>query len=102
VSKTVILGNWVHAHERDSAGGKVYVEVGQPLPPSRGRHRIEFREDGTFVEGQPGADDRTAQASGHYQFDGTRLVLRRGSAAETAVFDATPGGDGKSLLLKKV
>jgi hypothetical protein len=102
VSKTAILGDWVHAHERDSAGVKVYVDAGEPLPPSRGRHRMTFRSDGTFVESQPGADDRVVQAGGTYQFDGTKLVLQRASGAQPVVYEAVRSSDGKRLELKKV
>lgn len=102
MSKTAILGDWIHAHERDSAGVKLYVDAGEPLPPSRGRQRLTFLPDGTFVESQPGADDRAVQASGTFQFDGTKLVLQRASGAQPVVYEAVRGSDGKSLQLKKV
>jgi hypothetical protein len=97
-----ILGRWVHAHERDDSGAKVFVSAVESLPPSRGRQRLEFLPDGTFVEGQPGADDRTTVASGTYRLDGKRLFLLRANSSEPAVFDAFAGDDGTSLKLKKV
>jgi len=102
MSKTTILGDWVHAHERDSAGAKVFVDSSQTLPPSRGRQRLTFRADGTFVEGQPGADDRTVQATGTYEFDGATLVMHRPGGAEPLKYEAVRGSDRTSLHLKAV
>ena len=102
MSKASILGDWIHAHERDSAGVKTYVNATEALPRSRGRQRLTFRADGTFVESQPGADDRVGQASGTYQFDGAKLVLQRVGDAQPVVYEAVCGSDGKSLQLKKV
>lgn len=100
--KPTILGEWVHAHERDKAGAQVYVEAGQPLPPSRGRHRLQFLPDGTFVEQLPGANDRTSQTGGVYELDGATLVLHRRGLTSPMVYQTTLGSDGKSVLLKKV
>jgi hypothetical protein len=98
VNTTAIHGEWVHAHERDGAGTKVFVSAAEPLPPSRGRRRLTFRPDGTFVEGRPGADDRTVQASGTYEFDGTRLVLHHAAGSDEAY--RCEAGKG-SLRLRK-
>lgn len=97
-----ILGRWVHAHERDDSGAKVFVSAGESLPPSRGRQRLEFLPDGTFIEGQPGADDRTVVASGTYRFVGKRLLLLRANSSEPDAFEALADGNGKFLKLKKV
>jgi hypothetical protein len=102
VSKTVVLGEWVHAHEQDKAGAKVYVGAGEPLPPSRGRHRLRFLRDGTFVESMPGADDRSAQSGGTYTLDGTKLVLQRAGQEQAVVYETSEGSGEKSLVLKKV
>jgi hypothetical protein len=95
-----IVGAWVHAHERDTAGAKAFVNADEPLPPSRGRRRLTFRADGRFVEGRPGADDRTVQASGSYEFDGTRLVLHGPGGDEAYTCEAVRGAGG-GLRLKK-
>lgn len=101
MNKQQLLGAWVHAHERDSAGARVFVDAGQPLPPSRGRQRLTFLDDGRFEEGRPGADDRSVQAAGTYELDGERLVLHRSGFA-SAVFEASCSADGASLKLKKL
>lgn len=102
VVSTTILGEWIHAHERDGPDGKVYVDAGQPLPPSRGRHRLSFRPDGTFVESRPGADDRAVQASGTYQFDGVKLTLQRAIGDQPVVYEVVRSSDGRTLQLKKL
>jgi hypothetical protein len=95
-----IVGDWVHAHERDHDGVRVFVDAAESLPPSRGRRRLSLRADGSFDEARPGADDRTAGASGTYEFDGQRLVLRHHGQATPAVLEAKVGSDGKSLEVR--
>lgn len=99
MNKKAILGDWIHAHERDSQGMKVYVDTQESLPPSRGRHHISFQSDGTFVEGMPGADDRTAESRGTYQFDGVTLVLQRAGGTHNN-YEVVMNDDGKRLQLK--
>ena len=101
MDKTGLLGEWVHAHERDVGGAKVFVDADEPLPPSRGRQRLRFLSDGTFEEGMPGADDRSVQASGTYRLNGTRLVLQRDGQTQPVEYEAARVG-GKSLHLTKV
>ncbi|WP_052024557.1 hypothetical protein [Acidovorax sp. CF316] len=102
MNKAEILGQWIHAHERDGVGAKVFVSAGEPLPLSRGRQQLEFLQDGTFVEGQPGPDDRALKASGTYEFDGMRLLLLRAGSSKPVAFEATADEDGKSLKLKQI
>lgn len=102
MNKKEILGQWVHAHERDNASAKVFVPAQESLPLSRGRQRLEFLPDGTFVEGMPGADDRAVKASGTYQFDGKQLLLQRAGSTEQTAFEAMAGSDGISLNLKMI
>lgn len=101
MNKQQLLGAWVHAHERDSAGASVFVDAAESLPPSRGRQRLTFLEDGRFEEGRPGADDKAVQSGGTYEFDGKRLLLHRSGFA-TATFEASRSDDGANLRLKKL
>jgi hypothetical protein len=101
MSKSAIVGDWVHAHEQDSDGVRVFVPSGTPLPPSRGRQRLSLKPDGSFLEANPGGVDRTVQAGGTYEFDGRELVLKRAAYPEPAIFEAIAGSDGSSLELKK-
>ncbi|HKX42563.1 MAG TPA: hypothetical protein VJO99_15510 [Burkholderiaceae bacterium] len=102
MSHARIVGDWVHAHERDHDDVRVFVDARQPLPPSRGRRRLSLHTDGTFVDQQPGADDRSSASSGTYQFDGGRLVLhQQGGNAATIVYEAVVAADGSCLDLKR-
>lgn len=97
-----IVGEWVHAHERDSDRTKVFVDAKEPLPLSRGRQRLELRLDGSFAEAQPGADDRSIQENGKYQFDGKMLILHRSGREQPVIYEAMSGSDEKSLELKRL
>ncbi|PZG32954.1 hypothetical protein C1I98_29050 [Spongiactinospora gelatinilytica] len=89
-------GDWVHAREEDTGGAKVYRPWGHPLPPSRWRHRIELRPDGSYVDHRLGADDRSPRARGHWTVEpGPRIRLRPDDQGEPArtleVVAAEPG-----------
>jgi hypothetical protein len=69
-------GHWIHAHEEDTDGEMVFRGASHPLPPSRGRMRLELRPDGAFVEHSPGPVDVPVKTSGSWSLQGGRLVLR--------------------------
>ena len=96
-----IVGSWIHAHERDHDGVQVFCSADEPLPPSRGRRRLKFNADGSFIEVQPGADDRSVEASGTYRLEGRKLTLYRASDASKVTYDAAINKAGKSMELKK-
>ena len=96
-----IVGDWVHAHERDVDGGRVFVPSNEKLPPSRGRQRLIFRSDGSFVENGAGPNDRMVEAEGMYQFDGAKLVLHRTVGGARTVYEARLDAPGKKLQLKR-
>jgi hypothetical protein len=101
MSRQTLLGHWVHAHERDTAGAKVYVNAAEPLPPSRGRQHLSFRPDGTFIEGMPGPDDRPAQASGSFRFSGGVLTLQRADGSQPVVYEVIVDSEKACLRLSK-
>ena len=70
-----ITGKWVHAHEEDTDGAMVFRPASHPLPPSRGRLRLELRPDGTYVEHAPGPTDAPIASEGDWSRDGRRLTL---------------------------
>lgn len=94
-----IFGDWIHAYEFDTANTKVYVKIGGPLPPSRGRQRLSFHSDGTFTGAIPGLDDRITDISGSYQLKGTKLILNYGSGVPPVVYEALLDSEGKNLRL---
>lgn len=70
-----IVGDWVHAHEQDGPEGSVYRPASTPLGPSRGRHRLELRADGTAIDGGPGPTDRRTAEQKTWTLDDHVLVV---------------------------
>ena len=65
----------MHAHEEDSDGQTVFRSASHPLPPSRGRVRLELNADGTYVQHAPGPADAPVASQGEWSLDGRRLVV---------------------------
>jgi hypothetical protein len=88
-----LVGRWIHAHEEDTADGMVFRPAEHELPPSRGRMRLELRDDGTLIETSPGPVDRPEGASGQWQLtDDDELVLATGGQRRVVrVLAADPG-----------
>jgi hypothetical protein len=95
-----IVGDWVHAHERDHDGYQVFVDASEQLPPSRGRRRLTICSDGSYVDTQPGGDDRAAQVCGTYQFDGRVLLLHRSAKSPALAYEVREN-IGKHLEIKR-
>jgi hypothetical protein len=72
-----LTGRWVHAHEEDSEGRRVYRPADFELPPARGRQSLDLRPGGVLVEGGPGPADVPEEAEGRWELDGDTLVLHR-------------------------
>jgi hypothetical protein len=70
-----LSGRWIHAQEEDTGDELVWRPAGYPLPRARGRTELELRPDGTFVERYPGPDDRPAETTGRWSYEGDRLTL---------------------------
>jgi hypothetical protein len=66
---------WVHSHEEDSAGIKVFRSPEHAFPRSRGRGSLELSPNGTAREGAPGPDDRRALSEGTWRQDGKVLTV---------------------------
>jgi hypothetical protein len=47
--QSCILRHWVHSHEEDAEGIRVYRPSTYKFPPARGRTGFEFRENGKLV-----------------------------------------------------
>jgi hypothetical protein len=73
--REALVGRWVHAHEEDGDGERVFVPASRPLPPSRGRMSFELRPDGVYFELSPGAADVPEESGGTWALEGDRLVL---------------------------
>ena len=98
-----IVGEWIHAHERDQGRVRIFVPGDSLLPPSRGRRRLTLRVDGTFEDTQAGSDDRHECLTGKYQFDGQQLTLAYSKATmKPATFKTSVNDDGTKLEIVRV
>jgi hypothetical protein len=68
-------GEWVHAHEEDREGEMVFRPASHPLPPSRGRLRLDLKPDGTYLEHAPGPVDAPVASEGRWSLDGGTLAV---------------------------
>jgi hypothetical protein len=69
-----MLKKWIHSHEEDQGEIRVYRPEGYPLPLSRGREGVEFRQDGTLIQQQIGATDRRETVPGHWTVQDSGLI----------------------------
>ena len=67
IDAAMLCRQWVRSRADDTATEQVYRPAGYPLPPSRGRAGMTFREDGTFVESAIGATDVNRVSQGRWQ-----------------------------------
>ena len=74
-SKESLCGRWVHSHEEDAEGQKVFRPADFPFPPSRGRLSFELAADGSAHVRHPGASDRSVGSRGHWKLEGDVLEL---------------------------
>lgn len=58
-SPKVLYGRqWIHSHEEDTNGAKVYRTSEFEFPLSRGRDKFEIKKDGRFIMQTVGRSDR--------------------------------------------
>ena len=69
VAPESLLGEWVHRHEEDAGERMVFVRGGSPLPPSRGRRRLELRARGVLAASAPGRTDAPEPMRGRWSLD---------------------------------
>lgn len=82
-----LLGHWVHSHEEDSGGERVYRPADYDFPPARGRRGFELRPGGELVLYGPGATDRPEAATGRWSVSGSGRVKLGGE--EVAIVSAS-------------
>jgi len=89
---------WVHSHEEDTSGKKVFRPASHPLPPSRGRVGYEFKPNGKLIRSGPGASDQPQKSQGTWTLDpGGRLTVTVGGGDQ--VFDVV-GLEPDRLVMK--
>lgn len=69
IDTNLLCQTWIHAREEDTLTEQVYRPVGFPLPPSRGRSGLQFKQDGTFKRIGIGATDIASVRAGAWQID---------------------------------
>ncbi len=69
VAPESLLGGWIHRHEEDADDRMVFVREGPPLPPSRGRRRLELRARGVLEASAPGRSDAPEAMRGRWSLD---------------------------------
>ena len=69
LDKAMLVGAWLHTHEDDQPGIRVFRSRSQPLPPARGRRGYEFHPDGSLTKIGSGSADQTVTSSGHWSAD---------------------------------
>ena len=91
---------WLHSHEEDSAGTKIFRGDSYPLPPSRGRFGYEFQSDGCVLKLMPGPTDKLASEQGTWTVDDAGRVTIRipGRSEEILEIDSV---DSDRLIVKK-
>jgi len=72
--QTCIRGRWIHSHEEDVEGVKVYCPAHYNFPSSRGRTGYDFGEGGKLVYFGIGAADGSESFSGSWHIEAPNQV----------------------------
>jgi hypothetical protein len=73
---------WVHSHEEDTDGARVFRPASFPFPPSRGRRAIDLRRADVLVQTGPGPADRPETVPGRWRVAGDTLTLMKDGAPD--------------------
>ena len=83
ISREALLGEWVHSHEEDEPGRKVYRRSGYPFPPARGRDAVELKADDSAVVRGPGPTDMPEEETGKWALERETIRLYGRGEART-------------------
>lgn len=72
-----LFAHWVHSHEEDGAGYRVFRRSDYAFPPSRGREGFEIKADGSFVHHQIGPVDAPVTVEGKWKLQGDNMLIIR-------------------------
>ena len=98
-----LLGEWVHRHEEDAGERMVLVRGGEPLPPSRGRRRLELRARGILAASAPGRADAPEAMRGRWSLDAAgRLHLAYEAPERSEEEFRVEALEGDRLVLARV
>jgi hypothetical protein len=99
--KDVLGQRWVHAHEEDTGDEMVFRPADYPFPPARGRQRLEFKPDGTFLESVPGPADAPEARAGSWKVKDGKLLIESDRAPEGTRMLEITSVDKDRLVVKK-
>lgn len=71
---SAMFKHWIHSHEEDSEGIKVYRPSDYNFPPSRGREGFELKENGEFIIYGIGATDKYEAIVGTWKAEGENKI----------------------------
>ncbi len=67
--------HWVHSHEDDHTGIKVYRPADYAFPPSRGREGFELEKDGVYKHYTVGTNDVPETFTGTWKMKGKSTLI---------------------------
>ncbi|KAA6446973.1 hypothetical protein [Bacillus swezeyi] len=62
-----IFQKWIHSFEEDTQNITVYRPIGYELAPARGRSGLEFKQNGTIVNINPGPSEGSQKVEGEWK-----------------------------------
>ncbi len=102
ISRELLYGRWLHAHEEDTNDEMVFRAATADLPPSRGRKGLELSSDGSYAEIRPGRDDRPESYSGTWGVEaGDWLVVEPGEGDASRRAMRIIAADGDAIVVRK-
>jgi hypothetical protein len=99
VDPPLLTRRWLHAHEEDTPGQKVFRPDSHPLPPSRGRTGYDLQAGGRAVKVGAGPTDRSTAAQGTWTLDPQGRVVVRIPGQPDEVLDVA-SVDADRLVVK--
>jgi hypothetical protein len=77
-----LFQKWVHSHEEDKPGIKVYRGSAYDFPPSRGREGFRLKKNGTVIWSAIAATDGNKNVKGTWNRKGNNLLEIRLAGGE--------------------
>jgi hypothetical protein len=82
--KALTATRWVHAFEKDTARGEIYLPSAADAPLSRRpREQLEFAADGTARVLNAGPDDRLVESGATWEEEENGVIVLRTKATRT-------------------
>ena len=75
INVKLLKGRWIHSHEECEGDRLIFRTSTFNFPPSRARNTITLKPDDAVTVDYPGPVDRSAKASGRWDFDGNFLTI---------------------------